>query len=634
MKGRHYRLGVLASNLRAMAGRNLLICFLASMFALDRSGNPLGRQSQSPVQQEGVAELLAIHRADRRAHFNHDVSAIVAELGPELLDVRNGQINRLSRDSVRAHFEAYFRTAKFSAWDDLEPPVVRVSQDGLVGWMVVRVRVAYDETTNPGQIVPRESIQSWMSAYQKLGGKWMLEAVTSTEEVPRPIASAAGIDWTRFGWDAGRSSASTAPTGITAANVGSLHRQQVAIDGTVDASAIYLSGVQVSGAAHDALFVTTSYGKTLAIDAAQGTVLWEFTPPGYDTWAGSARITNSTPVADPDRAFIYAASPDGHIEKLAVSDGHPVWSTAITLRPESEKIASPLNFWRGRVIAVTGGYIGDAPPYQGHVAVLDASSGRLEHVWNSLCSDRAGLIQPSSCAESGSAIWARAGAVIDSATEEIYVATGNGHWDGRTSWGDATLVLDRDATGLLANQTPTNTEELDAADLDVGSTAPVLLGTGYLAQGGKDGKIRLLDLSKMRGGTAHRGGEVQIVSTPSGQRLMTAPAVLHEGGTTWMFVADGGGTAAWTLKQGQLQSAWANHNAGTSPVVAGGLLYVYDPGGTLRTYEPETGQQVAAIPCGGGHWNSPIVVDGRIVLPEGSANRHETRGVLDIWRLP
>jgi hypothetical protein len=69
-------------------------------------------------------------------------------------------------------------------------------------------------------------------------------------------------------------------------------------------------------------------------------------------------------------------------------------------------------------------------------------------------------------------------------------------------------------------------------------------------------------------------------------------------------------------------------------VVAGGLLYVYDPGGTLRTYEPETGQQVAAIPCGGGHWNSPIVVDGRIVLPEGSANRHETRGVLDIWRLP
>src|SRR5207245_7603943 len=32
-------------------------------------------------------------------------------------------------------------------------------------------------------------------------------------------------EWTRFGWDAGRSSAPTTPTGITAANVASLRRQ-------------------------------------------------------------------------------------------------------------------------------------------------------------------------------------------------------------------------------------------------------------------------------------------------------------------------------------------------------------------------------------------------------------------------
>src|SRR5215472_14982367 len=59
-----------------------------------------------------------------------------------------------------------------------------------------------------------------------------------------------GHDWTRFGWDVGRSSASTAPTGIDAANVASMARQQVQLGGTVDASAIYLSSVQVNGAAH------------------------------------------------------------------------------------------------------------------------------------------------------------------------------------------------------------------------------------------------------------------------------------------------------------------------------------------------------------------------------------------------
>src|ERR1700719_2645839 len=80
-------------------------------------------------------------------------------------------------------------------------------------------------------------------------------------------------DWTRFGWDAGRSSASADPTGITAANVATLRRQQVSLDGTVDGSAIYLHGVRVSGATHDVFFVTTTYGKTIAIDAADGTIL-------------------------------------------------------------------------------------------------------------------------------------------------------------------------------------------------------------------------------------------------------------------------------------------------------------------------------------------------------------------------
>jgi hypothetical protein len=69
-------------------------------------------------------------------------------------------------------------------------------------------------------------------------------------------------------------------------------------------------------------------------------------------------------------------------------------------------------------------------------------------------------------------------------------------------------------------------------------------------------------------------------------------------------------------------------------VIAGGLLYVYDPGGGLRVYLPETGREVARLDAGSGHWNSPIVVDGRIALPEGSANQHRTTGVLDIWRLP
>jgi outer membrane protein assembly factor BamB len=462
------------------------------------------------------------------------------------------------------------------------------------------------------------------------------DSVAPTPGPPAPPApSTSTHDWTRFGWDAARSNAATDATGIDSTNVASLRRQVVTIDGTVDASPIYLHGVSIGGATRDALFVTTTYGKTLAIDAHDGTVLWRFTPPTYDTFAGSARITTATPVADPDRQSIYAAAPDGVIRKLALSDGHVVWSTSVTLLPTREKLASALNVDRGHVIAVTGGYIGDAPPYQGHVAVLDASGGQLLHVWNSLCSDRAGVIAPSSCAASDAAIWGRAGAVVDTTTGDLFVATGNAPWDGRTNWGDATIELTSDASRMVGNYTPANTAALDATDADLGSTSPVLLGGGLVAQGGKDGKIRVLDWSQLAGTSPHLGaGEADVVSTPSGDRLFTAPAVVHLANAVWLFAADNGGTSAWTLSGRRLQQVWHNGTGGTSPVYAGGLLYVYAPSGGVHVYQPTTGRQLAVLESGAGHWNSPIVVDGLVALPEGSANSHATTGVLDLYRLP
>jgi hypothetical protein len=442
-----------------------------------------------------------------------------------------------------------------------------------------------------------------------------------------------GHDWTRFGWSLSRSNAFPFATGITAANVGSLRRRQVQLDGTADSSPIYLHGVTVNGKKHDVFFVTTTYGRTVAIDASSAAVLWRFTPPGYSSWAGTPQITTATPVSDPSRRWIYAASPGGRIYKLAVANGRPAWSVSITKLPSREKIAAALNLVDGHVLATTGGYIGDAPPYQGHVAVIEASNGRLLHVWNSLCSNRSGLLDPSSCGASDSAIWGRAGAVVDPSSKRIFVATGNAPWDGRTNWGDAVLVLSRDATRLLGNYTPANTEELDASDGDLGSSAPVLLGGGYVAQGGKDGKIRLLGLRRLLGAQPHKGGELQVVSTPSGTDLFTAPAVLHRGRATSMFAADNGGTAGYRLVNGHLLFAWRNGTGGTSPVVSGGLLWVYNPGGGLAVYVPTTGRLVTTLACGTGHWSSPIVVDGRVALPEGNANDHATTGTLDIWTL-
>ena len=439
-----------------------------------------------------------------------------------------------------------------------------------------------------------------------------------------------GGDWTRFGYDAARHNAGPANTGITAANVGRLRRQRVTLDGTVDASPIYLRGVQIHGARHDAFFVTTSYGRTIAINAASGAILWRFTPSSYSSLAGSYRITNSTPVADPNRKFIYAASPDGRVHKLSVASGAEAhgWPVRVTLLAQREKLGTSLNFARGLVLLGTGGYVGDQPPYQGHVVAINASTGRIVHLWNSLCSNVHRLLNPSSCAHSDSAIWARSGVVVVPGSGNLLVATGNGAFDGKLNWGDSALMLSSNAGRLLHNWTPRNEASLESGDVDLGSTAPALIG-GYAVQGGKDGKLRLLNLSHLGGRLGATGGELQTVTAPGGAEVFTAPAVSGKR----LFVATDSGLDCYVLSGGRLHLSWHRAEGGTSPVLAGGLLYVYN--GSLNVYAPSTGKLLARFSAGGSsHWSSPIVTDGRVAVPEGNANDHRTSGFLDIFSLP
>jgi outer membrane protein assembly factor BamB len=107
-------------------------------------------------------------------------------------------------------------------------------------------------------------------------------------------------------------------------------------------------------------------------------------------------------------------------------------------------------------------------------------------------------------------------------------------------------------------------------------------------------------------------------------------------GRIYLFAADNSGTAAYILRgaKPRLRVAWQNSAGGTSPVLAGGLLYVYDPSGSLNVFDPSSGRKLISLPAGSGHWNSPIVAGGRVIVPVGDANDHLTSGTIDIYHLP
>jgi PQQ-like domain len=463
-------------------------------------------------------------------------------------------------------------------------------------------------------------------------------AAASPDTAPAAAAPAASAsaDWTRFGYDAAKSGVS--PRGIAPARIPGLKARQVGLPGTVDSSPIYVAGVH----GRNLVVMTTTYGITLALDAASGSTVWRFTPPAYGHVAGGPQITTATPLYS--SGWVYAASPDGKIHKLAIADGHQAggrWPVSVTRDPAHEKLASSLNLTGSHLLVTTGGYIGDAPPYQGKVVSIDRRSGRITSVFNSLCSGRRSIIAPRSCGASDSAIWGRAGAVVVPGTGHVLATTSNGPFNGRQNWGDSVLELSPGAGRLLRHYTPHEQAALEAGDVDLGSTSPALLPdpatgrVGFVLQGGKDGKLRLLALPGsfhgVRGSAGRRlGGERQIVNAPGGTDVFSAIAVLHRRGLTEAFVTTGAGTAAWRLRGGRLHRVWSNGSAGTSPVIAGSVLWVYGLNGGLTAYRPGSGRVIHRFDAPPGHWNSPIVAGGRVFLPTGDANAHRASGSLTI----
>lgn len=465
--------------------------------------------------------------------------------------------------------------------------------------------------------------------------------------LPRDTAAQ---DWPAFGYDPQRSDDGPGFTGITVRTVGRLRTRTVTLDGIADSSAIAVDHVMIGGRAHDLVIVTTSYGNTIAIDPRTGRRLWEFRPRSVNRRPGNPQVTTASPVLDPGRRAVYAAAPNGCIYRLSLTTGRVQWYRAITFDPGHEKLAASLAIDGPSVIAVTGGYYGDAPPYDAHVVTLQRANGRIAGVFNTECSNRPHLIRATACpgtaSRGGDAIWGRAGAVVEPGSGRLLVATGNGPFGGRTSWGDSVLELTPSASRLLHSWTPVDQAQLDHSDTDVGSVSPAILpawhGRRLFVQGGKDGRLHLLDLARLdgtAGGAGPRlGGELSQTSTPGGGELLTAPAVSSRGGQVELFVATDSGTAAYRLvdpAHPRLAAVWRRATPATSPVLAGGLLYAYDEvHGALDVRRPGSGALVRSFRVPPGHWNSPIVSGGRVILPTGSYHDSAATSALEILHLP
>lgn len=137
----------------------------------------------SETEREKAA-LLRLHRADREAHFKTDVGLLQEASPDEFIAVSRGRIHRVRKADERKQFEDYFRGAKYHEWDDLEEPIINVSRDGSMAWIITRVRVRRTQKDAAGAEKEEKFVYAGIMAYEKRAGKWVRVANVSTFEPP------------------------------------------------------------------------------------------------------------------------------------------------------------------------------------------------------------------------------------------------------------------------------------------------------------------------------------------------------------------------------------------------------------------------------------------------------------------
>ena len=121
---------------------------------------------------DDIAALTALHTSVLEAHRRGDVDAWLAQEADTVVSANRGQISFSSADERRARREPYLNATTFDVYRDLRPPIVKVSDDGTLGWVIAEVEMKGSSVSDDGEPVPFEAIWAWIELYEKQDGAW------------------------------------------------------------------------------------------------------------------------------------------------------------------------------------------------------------------------------------------------------------------------------------------------------------------------------------------------------------------------------------------------------------------------------------------------------------------------------
>ncbi len=136
-----------------------------------------------PSRVKDLAELLKLHKEHQTAHLTYNAKLFVETFADELVTVQSGTVVSRNKAENLKRIEGYFNSFKFTEWEDVKPPVIKISKDGTLATIIVEKIVKGTYKNEKGETITDVTEFAWLEVWEKIDGKWKITTVASTRKV-------------------------------------------------------------------------------------------------------------------------------------------------------------------------------------------------------------------------------------------------------------------------------------------------------------------------------------------------------------------------------------------------------------------------------------------------------------------
>jgi hypothetical protein len=325
------------------------------------------------------------------------------------------------------------------------------------------------------------------------------------------------------------------PTTVTPKTFGKLF--SYSLDGYEYGQPLLVSNLVINGDTHNVVFAATENDSAYAFDSDNynnGVPLWQVSllqtgeTPMTDGPIQPVQGVTSTPVIDLTSNTIYVVSAQTltstgastfRLNALDITTGAQKFGGAVTIQAsvpgtnsDSRNGLVYLNtscVQRAALLLANGTvYIGFGGCHSGWLLAYNAATLAQTGAFN---------MSPNMNGEGtyggAGGVWMGGGGPAADDNGNIYVTTGNGPWDGQTSWGDSVMKFSSNGQlQLLDYFTPDDYHFMNCNDADLASGGLLLIpGSTQALAAGKTGKLYLVNTTNLGHEQANDAGATQTV---------------------------------------------------------------------------------------------------------------------------